>query len=162
MPLITLTARKGTPNRLELRYAETSSQVTLAQTDLAPFKGVWAQVVETVSYGDPGTYHLSISTMVGGDPLFSYGNESILTDKLNSTFTRPKWGIYRSLNDSENLRDEEVLFADFRVSEIDSPVPVSALSWWGRIALGLLVISAGTIVIHRRRSGASAPGRAPS
>lgn len=161
-PLITLTARKGTPNRLELRYAETSTQVTLAQTDLAPFKGVWVQVVETVSYGDPGTYHLSISTMVGGDPLFSYGNESILTDKLNSTFTRPKWGIYRSLNDSESLRDEEVLFADFRIKEIDAAASVPALSEWGRIALGLLMMSAGRKFIHRSWGGTSPPGRALS
>ncbi len=157
MPLITLTARKGTPDKLELRYAETSSQTTLAQTDLTPFKGVWVEVVETVAYGNPGTYDLSISTMVGGAPLFSYSNNSILTDKLNSTFTRPKWGIYRSLNDSTNLRDEGVLFADFSIREIDSASSVPALSEWGLIALGLLVMSAGAIVMHRRQTGLSTP-----
>jgi hypothetical protein len=30
-----------------------------------------------------------------------------------STFIRPKWGIYRSLNSPDYLRDENVLFSDF-------------------------------------------------
>ena len=150
MPLITLTARKGTPDRLELRYAETSSQVTLAQTDLAPFKGDWVEVIETVVYGEPGAYGVAISTVPGGDVLFSYTNESIRTHKLNSSFTRPKWGIYRSLNDATSLRDEEVRFADFRVTEFD-PVPaLPALSDLGLIALGLFVMSAGAMLIDRR------------
>ena len=69
----------------------------------------------------------------------------------------PKWGIYRSLNDSANLRDEGVLFADFRIREIDTASSVPALSEWGLIALGLLVMSAAAIVIHRRETGLSTP-----
>ena len=38
MPMYTLTLRKSNPDRLELRYAETDSQITLTQTDLAPLK----------------------------------------------------------------------------------------------------------------------------
>jgi hypothetical protein len=34
-----------------------------------------------------------------------------------TTFCRPKWGIYRSLNDATYLRDEDVLFADFCVAK---------------------------------------------
>jgi len=36
MPKITLTPRKSSTNRIELRYAETTTQVTLHQVDLAP------------------------------------------------------------------------------------------------------------------------------
>ena len=39
MPMYTLTARKSTPDRLELRYAETDNAVTLKQSPLAPFRG---------------------------------------------------------------------------------------------------------------------------
>ena len=40
--------------------------------------------------------------------------------KTNASFLRPKWGIYRSLLDAENLRaDEEIVrFANFSVSEV--------------------------------------------
>ena len=41
MPMYTLTTRKGNPDRLELRYAETNSQVTLMQTSLTPFINTW-------------------------------------------------------------------------------------------------------------------------
>jgi len=40
MPLITLTARKSTPDRLELRYGEELSQITLTEIPLEDFKGI--------------------------------------------------------------------------------------------------------------------------
>jgi len=35
----------------------------------------------------------------------------------DATFNRPKWGIYRSLNSSNYLRDEQVLFANFCIGK---------------------------------------------
>jgi hypothetical protein len=35
----------------------------------------------------------------------------------DATFNRPKWGIYRSLNSSNYLRDETVLFSDFCIAK---------------------------------------------
>lgn len=40
MPLITLTARKGTPDQLELRYAEALSQTSIYKTSLEPLKAL--------------------------------------------------------------------------------------------------------------------------
>ena len=60
MPMYTLTLRKSTPDRLELRYAETDTQITLKQTDLAPLKGVWLKVEETITYGTSGAYSIEI------------------------------------------------------------------------------------------------------
>ena len=51
MPMYTLTTRKSSPDRIELRYAETDSQVTLMQTAIAPFIGAWVEVTETITYG---------------------------------------------------------------------------------------------------------------
>ncbi|MDV7186313.1 heparin lyase I family protein [Lutibacter sp. TH_r2] len=120
MPLITFTTRKGSPDQLELRYAETTSQVTLTKVDLTPFKGKWVEVVETVIFGEKGIgmYEVEIKDIVSQNILFSYLNDTIRMWKTNADFIRPKWGIYRSLLNESSLKDETVLFADFEVVEL--------------------------------------------
>lgn len=127
MPLITLTPRKSSPNKLQLRYASSTSQSTIYETALAPFLGVWIDAKETVLFDEVGLgqYELLLTKVAGGDTLFHYTNNSIRTWKTNATFLRPKWGIYRSLNDSTSLRDEEVLFADFSIHKITNTVSIS-------------------------------------
>jgi hypothetical protein len=49
--------------------------------------------------------------------LLSYSNNNIDLWRDAATFCRPKWGIYRSLNNVSYLRDEEVKFADFCIAE---------------------------------------------
>ena len=120
MPMYTLTLRKSTPDRLELRYAETDTQITLKQTDLAPLKGVWLEVEETITYGTSGAYSIEIKKVSDDSVLFDYTNNSIINWRTGADFVRPKWGIYRSLNSSQDLRDEEVLFANFSVQELSS------------------------------------------
>jgi hypothetical protein len=117
MPLITLTTRLGSPDRLELRYAEALSQTTLASTNLTPFKGQWVEVIETVKYGENGTYDIKIINAITKDPLFSFSDNSIRMWKTDADFIRPKWGIYRSLLNAEVLRDEIVLFSSFSINE---------------------------------------------
>jgi len=120
MPMYTLTARKANPDRLELRYAETNSQITLLQEDLAQFKGVWLDVVETITYGTIGTYSITISRVSDNVVLMNYSINNIINWRVGADFVRPKWGIYRSLNNPSDLRDEEVLFADFSIEELSS------------------------------------------
>lgn len=122
MPLITLTTRKGAPDKLELRYSETTSQITLKEIDLTPIKGKWVAVVETVIFGEKGVgnYDIKIIDYESKNTLFSYTNNTIRMWKTNADFMRPKWGIYRSLLSVDDLRDEEVLFADFSVKEIEN------------------------------------------
>lgn len=117
MPLITLTARKANPDRLELRYAETTTQVTLSTADLSLFKGNWVEIIETVKYGESGVYTISISDISTGNQLFTYSDPNIRMWKTEADFIRPKWGIYRSLNNASQLRDETVLFANFSINE---------------------------------------------
>ncbi len=124
MPLITITARKGNPDKLQLRYAESRTQVTLHETDLDTIKGSWVEVTETILYGESGSgeYEIVITKLSNNDELFYYSNNAIRTWKTNAIFLRPKWGIYRSLNDSINLKDEEVLFADFSIHELNTNI----------------------------------------
>lgn len=122
MPMYTLTTRKGSPDQLELRYAETSSQSTLKKTDLTPFKGVWVEVVETIKYGtnaspNAGTYSIEIKRVSDMVTLFSYTNNALKNWQTDADFVRPKWGIYRSLLNEMDLRDEQVLFANFSIEE---------------------------------------------
>lgn len=119
MPMYTLTTRKGNPDRLELRYAETSSQVTLTQTPLTPFIDTWLEVTETIEYGLTGTYEIEIKRVDDEAVLFAYADDNIVNWRPGADFVRPKWGIYRSLLNAQDLRDEAVLFANFSIEEID-------------------------------------------
>jgi len=168
MPQITFTTRKGTdgnPDQLELRYAEDLTQITWAQTDLTPFKGVWVEATETVTYGDwgEGTYSLEIKKVSDDSVLFAHTENNTRMWKTNASFIRPKWGIYRSLENAADLRDEEVLFADFCIEELSTapscaaaPISLNAtnitdssadLSWNGVVGTSNYiwkVVAAGT------------------
>ena len=126
MPMYTLTARKGSPDRLELRYAETNSQVTLAQTDLLPLIDTWLEVTEIIEYGTSGTYNIEIKQVSDNVVLFTYSNNNIINWRQDAEFVRPKWGIYRSLNNAQDLRDENVLFANFSIEEVE-PLSIADL-----------------------------------
>ncbi len=117
IPLITLTTRAGNPDRLELRYAETTSQTTLRQVELAPFKGTWCEVTERVLFGENGSYAIKITTVLDNTTLFQYENNDIRMWKTDTDFIRPKWGIYRSLQDVDKLRDETILYNNFSINE---------------------------------------------
>ena len=90
----------------------------MKEVNLAPFIGNWCEAIETVTYGESGTYDIIIKRISDGVTLFSYNNNSIRMWKTNADFVRPKWGIYRSLLNAQDLRNEEVLFADFSIEEI--------------------------------------------
>lgn len=114
-PIISLTTRKGTPDEFELRYAESTTQISLLETDLAPFLGVWCEVEELVTYGENGTYEITIKKVSDQTGLLTYTNNDIRMWRTDADFVRPKWGIYRSLLFAEDLRNEEVLFNDFSI-----------------------------------------------
>lgn len=125
MPSFTLTARKGNPDKLEIRHSEVLTATLLHQVNLDLIKGKWVEAKETIVYGEIGVgkYEMLITEFSSGDTLLYYNNESIRTWKTDAEFQRPKWGIYRSLNDSTNLRDEAVLFADFKIEELEEGDP---------------------------------------
>jgi hypothetical protein len=119
MPLITLTTRKGNPNKLELRYAKELSQSTILDVPLSPLQGQWIDAVEVIHFQKTGkaTYALNLNRVSDSVSVMSYTSTSLQMWKDDASFLRPKWGIYRSLIDSTNLRDENVLFADISINE---------------------------------------------
>ena len=121
MPLITLTTRAESPDKLELRYARNTSQTTLHEVNLAPFKGAWCEVTERVLFGEQGVYSIKITKVSDDSTLFNYENDDIRMWKTDADFIRPKWGIYRSLEYAAQLRNEEVFFANFSIEENPDP-----------------------------------------
>lgn len=118
-PLLTITPRKGDPEQLQLIHGRgNNSYTTVTYTDLSLIKGRWVQAYCKVEYADnTGTLDVSLK-LLDGTEVLSYTSNEIDMWRTGSSFVRPKWGIYRSLNDINSLRDEEVLFADFKVTEI--------------------------------------------
>lgn len=128
-PLFTLTPRLGTPNKLELIYVANSTSGTdkLSIVDLLPFEGNWIDAEESLHVGSSGTYSITLKKHSDGSVLLSYSNSNIATIRPDNSFIRPKWGIYRSLSDVGNLRDEAVRFSDFSIAEV-SNLSVNSIS----------------------------------
>lgn len=126
-PQITLTCRQGSAtgtnsaDRLELRYAPNNSSSIIHTADLSLFKGVWVEATETIVYGENGFFDLKLVRISDGVTLMDYTDPNIRMWKTDADFIRPKWGIYRSLTNSQLMRDETVWFADFSIHEFDCP-----------------------------------------
>ncbi len=120
-PIITLTPRAGSPDRLELIHvndAGTSTKAAVA--DLADFKGEWVEAYETVTYSTHGQYSIELRRLRDGLVLLSFTSNDLdlwRTGSPPTTFVRPKWGIYRSLNTQSALRDEQVRFDRFCIAK---------------------------------------------
>jgi hypothetical protein len=132
-PIFTLTLRKlssgGT--RLELIYDKdaASSTIKYQTPNMSLFEGIWVEATETVKVGLQGTYAIIIKKVSDGTILMDYSNSNIQTIRpaytsttgvvyAANSFIRPKWGIYRSLADIANMRDEAMRFSDFSVEEL--------------------------------------------
>jgi len=115
MPIFTLTPRKASPNRMELKHDNTTNVVTVP---LSLFEGVWVTCTEIITVGVNGSYSMEIRRVSDGTVILSYSNDNMMTIRADNDFIRPKWGIYRSLNHPEHLRDESVRFASFSIEEL--------------------------------------------
>jgi len=123
-PTITLTPRAGAPDTLELIHINSALVTSIvASTDLSPFKGVWVEAYERLTYGFNGSYSIELKDQITGTLLFSYSDPDIDLWRDGTTFTRPKWGIYRSLLRQEYLRDEQVQYDQFCLAKGDDDCP---------------------------------------
>lgn len=117
-PVITyLPLVSGSSKVMQLRYYDDSSDnpppTTLKQVPLAPFLGTWIEANERITFGTHGSYTMSLTRVSDGVVLLSYTNSDINLLRTGASFYRPKWGIYRSVEQYQYLRDEAVLFDNF-------------------------------------------------
>jgi len=120
-PLITITPRFGKPDKLQIIFSAPknsgSKSGVLTVVDLAPFKGTWVEVSEKVKFSHEGSYDIVIRRVSDDAVLLEQHSPVLDLWRGTATFMRPKFGIYRSLNDLSYLRDETLLFADFSLYE---------------------------------------------
>ena len=118
-PLITITPRASI---LEVIHdgGDESGSVDLGRlvsVDLAPFKGTWVEGYIKYTSSDNGSFEITLTRVSDGAVLLSYSKTSgIDLWRTGASRNHPKWGVYRSKN-STGLRDEQVRFADFCISE---------------------------------------------
>lgn len=127
LPLITLTCyTSGNRQVMRLRYDERPASAgaehvtsTLAEAGLSPFLGEWVEAEEVARFGANGAYSIVIRRISDGKELLSYKSDNLDMWRTASAGLRPKWGIYRYIGEDrswqDQLRDEQLLFADFSV-----------------------------------------------
>jgi hypothetical protein len=114
-----LIAREGSYPKLQVMHSDSIKAVEVASASLALFKGVWVEATETITYAQDGKYEIILKRISDNAILMNYSNNNIRTWRGNAIGIRPKWGVYRSLLNTSQLRDEVVLFADFSIEEIN-------------------------------------------
>lgn len=68
-PIVTLTPRAGTPERMQLIHVgSTGASTTVVSADLAPFRGAWVEAHERVTWGAHGTYSIEVRRLSAGAP----------------------------------------------------------------------------------------------
>ncbi len=120
MPIITLTPRKGSPDRIQLRFAAHSSPQTLSAFPITDITGKWVNIIEKVTYGENGSYEITINDLADGSQIFHYKKVGLRMWRTGTEFVRPKWGIYRKLSHPEDLRDEEILMNEFYIKKVSA------------------------------------------
>jgi hypothetical protein len=126
-PIITLTPRAGSPDKLQVIHIDSvGTSTTVATTDLAPFKGTWVEAYEKLTYSHNGSYSLVLRRLSDGATLFTFSDGDIDLWRNGTTVERPKWGIYRSLNNQAQLRDEDVLYDRFCIAKAPADCPSDA------------------------------------
>lgn len=126
IPVVSIIPRGGSSPKLQLMHSDSITSVQVDYAPLSDFKGVWVEATEVITYKTDGYYSLELKRISDGATLMSYSNSNINMWRQNANGIRPKWGIYRSLLSADQLRDEEVLFADFSIEEITSPMALDS------------------------------------
>ncbi|MDR3611542.1 MAG: hypothetical protein P4L27_13320 [Ignavibacteriaceae bacterium] len=118
-PVITITPRyNSSANKLQIIFISPDSITTTEyQVNLSAFQGVWVEAYEKILFSETGTYSLVIKRVSDDAVLLNYTNNNLVMWRSGTTFIRPKWGIYRSLNNQSQLRDELVRFDDFSLDK---------------------------------------------
>lgn len=122
-PILTISGaeRSGTDG-IEVRHAAVQQDTILERVDWSLVTGEWVEAYCRVTFSDSAELRLIATRIRDGEVIFDIDepNLDFWRGEDASHFVRPKWGIYRSILDLDNLRPEEeiVRFANFSISEV--------------------------------------------
>ena len=121
-PILTITGNESSSeDGMEIRHSSLTDFSRLGRISWNEVAGEWLEVYCRATFADNGQLRLIVARMSDGEILFDIDQSDIDLWRGESSdhFVRPKWGIYRSLRDVDNLRadEEKVRFANFVVSK---------------------------------------------
>lgn len=116
-------------NELQLRHSPSldangvrASSTKLVRKDMSLFTDQWIEFFIEATYSESGTLKFQARNVETGELLINFEAQDIdmWRGERREDFSRPKWGIYRSLKDKNSLRREEEMarFADFSIRKI--------------------------------------------
>lgn len=122
-PILTISgAQRSSEDGIEVRHSPLQDTDILQREDWSLATGEWIEVYCRATFSDSGELRLIATRLSDGVTVFDINEADIDLWRGESAdhFVRPKWGIYRSILDLDNLRPEEerVDFADFSVSKV--------------------------------------------
>ncbi len=91
----------------------------LSNCPLSEFVGNWIQFRSKITYGKNGCLTFTASRIKDGKVLLNHTGCGVVLDD-EGDMIRPKFGFYRSLQDSSLLRDESIRIVDLCVGQGDS------------------------------------------
>ncbi|MCC2636794.1 MAG: hypothetical protein K0Q68_513 [Moraxellaceae bacterium] len=130
IPLIAFNVQKGKsgrPDRLLLNHADSAGvRTTLRSVDLPSLLGEWVEAHESITADTHGRYALTLTRLRDRAELLSYRNDDIDMWRFSgTTFIRPKWGFYRSVDNPQYLRDDYVSFKQFCMAKGEDDCPAT-------------------------------------
>lgn len=126
-PILSISgAERSGADGIEVRQSPLQADTILQRTDWGIVTGEWLEAYCRVTFAESGDLRLIVTRMRDEEVIFDIDESGLdlWRGEDASHFVRPKWGIYRSILDWDNLRadEETVSFANFSVSEV---VPVN-------------------------------------
>lgn len=122
-PILTISgAERSGEDGIEVRYSPLQEDTRLGRVDWSQVTGEWLEAYCRVTFAESGDLRLIVTRMSDDGVIFDIDETGLdlWRGEDASHFVRPKWGIYRSILDWDNLRPDEetVRFANFSVSEV--------------------------------------------
>ena len=122
-PIITISgAERSGEDGIEVRHSPLRDTTILGRTDWSNVTGEWLEAYCRATFSDTGELRLIVTRMRDDEVIFDIeiSDLDLWRGTDSSHFVRPKWGIYRSIADLDNLRpdEEDVRFANFSVQEV--------------------------------------------
>jgi hypothetical protein len=108
-PILTITPRNSS---LELAHRGGAVRTT----SLSSFAGTWVEMYVRTRHDNGGSLDVTMRRVSDGATLLSYSNGSLDMWDDGCGYGALKLGIYRSLNSTSSLRNEDVRFADVCVA----------------------------------------------